>query len=64
MGEFEFVYKTELISTDLGHGNSRLFTQPFIQVQIKETSNLRVTGLCVGNSPVTGEFPAQMTSNA
>ena len=24
----------------------------------KKTSKLRVTGLCVGNSPVTGEFPA------
>ena len=23
----------------------------------------RVTGLCVWNSPVTGEFPAQMASN-
>ena len=46
MGEFEFFYKTELISTDLGHGNSQLFTKPFIQAQIKETSNLRVTGLC------------------
>ena len=23
------------------------------------TSNLRVTGLCEANSPVTGEFPAQ-----
>ena len=30
----------------------------------KEASKLRVTGLCVGNSPVTGEFPAQMVSNA
>ena len=30
----------------------------------KKTSNLRVTGLCEGNSPVTGEFPAQMASNA
>ena len=29
----------------------------------KKTSKLRVTGLCEGNSPVTGEFPAQ-TSNA
>ena len=28
------------------------------------THSLRVTGLCVGNSRVTGEFPAQMTSNA
>ena len=26
----------------------------------KKTSKLRVTGLCAGNSPGTGEFPAQM----
>ena len=30
----------------------------------KKTSKLRVTGLCAGYSPVTGEFPAQMASNA
>ena len=30
----------------------------------QKTSKLRVTGLCAGNSPVTGEFPAQMASNA
>ena len=30
----------------------------------KKTSKLRVSGLCAGNSPVTGEFPAQMASNA
>ena len=30
----------------------------------KKTSTLRVTGLCVGNSPGTGEIPAQMASNA
>ena len=30
----------------------------------KKTSKLRVTGLCVGNSPGAGEFPAQMASNA
>ena len=29
----------------------------------KKTSELLVTGLCAGNSPMTGEFPAQMTSN-
>ena len=28
----------------------------------KKTSKLCVTGLCEGNSPVTGEFPAQMAS--
>ena len=30
----------------------------------KKTPKLRVTGLCAGSSPVTGEFPAQMASNA
>ena len=30
----------------------------------KKTSKLRVTGLCVGNSPVTADYPAQMASNA
>ena len=30
----------------------------------KKTSKLRVTGLCAGNSPETGEFSAQMASNA
>ena len=30
----------------------------------KKTSKRRVTGLCAGNSPVTGEFPAQRASNA
>ena len=28
------------------------------------TSKFRVTGLCVGNSPVTSEFPTQKASNA
>ena len=30
----------------------------------RKTSNLRVTGLCAGNSPVTYEFLAQRASNA
>ena len=30
----------------------------------KKTSKLRVIGLCAGNSPVTGEFPAQRANNA
>ena len=29
----------------------------------KKTSKLRVTGLCAGNSPGIGEFPAQKVSN-
>ena len=38
---------------------SRLFGR-----RSKKTSKLRVTGLCAGNSPVPGEFLAQMASNA
>ena len=30
----------------------------------KKISKLRVTGLCVGNPPVTGDFPAQRASDA
>ena len=30
----------------------------------KKTPKLRVTGLCARNSPVTGEFPLQIASNA
>ena len=38
---------------------SRLFRS-----RSKKTSKLRITGLCEGNSPLTGEFPAQRASNA
>ena len=31
----------------------------FFRRRSKKTSKLHVTGLCEGNSPVTGEFPAQ-----
>ena len=34
-----------------------------IYCRSKKTSMLRVTGPCAGNSPVTGEFPAQRASN-
>ena len=33
-------------------------------VRSKKTAKLRVTGLCAGNSPVTGEFPAEKARNA
>ena len=33
------------------------------KAQINETSKLRITGICEGNSPVTGEFLAQRASN-
>ena len=45
------------VSNHQPHG--RLLNRLF---RSKKTSKLRVTGLCVGNSPGTGEFPAQMAS--
>ena len=33
-------------------------------VYSKKAPKLRVTGLCAGNSPITGEFPAQRARNA
>ena len=43
---------------------SRLLTPPFIQAQIKENTKAPRHWPCAGNSPVPGEFPAQMASNA
>ena len=47
--------------TSLSHlcSLNRLFSR-----RSKKTSKLRVTGLCARNSPVTGEFPIQIASNA
>ena len=41
----------------------RLFNRLF-RHRSKKTSKLRVTGLCEGNSPVTGNFRSQRASNA
>ena len=43
---------------------SRLFTQPFVQAQVKENIKAPRHRPLWGNSPVTGEFPAQRASNA
>ena len=41
-----------------------LLLNRLFRLRSKKTSKLRVTGLCAGNAPVTGEFPAQRTSSA
>ena len=41
-----------------------VFSTVYLNTDQRKKSKLRVTGLCVGNSPGTGEFPAQMASNA
>ena len=40
-----------------------VYSTIYLGTDQRKTSKLRVTGLCVGNSPGTGEFPAQMASN-
>ena len=40
-----------------------VYSNVYSGTEQKEASKLRVTGVCAGNSPVIGEFPAQMASN-
>ena len=40
-----------------------VYSSVYSDADKKHTPKLRVTGLCAGNSPVTGEFPAQKASN-
>ena len=40
-----------------------VYSTVLFRVRSRKTSKLRVTGLCVGNSPVTSEFPTQIASN-
>ena len=41
-----------------------VYSTVLIRRRSKTISKLRVTGLCAGNSPVTGEFPEQRASDA
>ena len=41
-----------------------VYSTVYSDADTKKTSKLRVTGLCAGISEGTGEFPAQMASNA
>ena len=41
-----------------------VFSTVYLDTDQRKTSKVRVTGLCVGNSPEAGEYPAQMASNA
>ena len=48
----------------LNHQRHHCLLNRLFGCRSKKTSKLRVTGLCAGNSPGTGEFPAQKASNA
>ena len=41
-----------------------VYSTVYSRYRSKETWKLRVTGLCEGNLPGTGDFPAQMANNA
>ena len=41
-----------------------VYSTVYLWRRSKKTAKLRVTGFCAGNSPVTGEFPAQRDSDA
>ena len=41
-----------------------VYSTVYSRCRSKKTSKLHVTGLCAGNSLVTGEFPAQRATNA
>ena len=46
------------------HQPHQCLLKRLVRSRSKKTPKLRVTGLCAGNSPMTGEFPAQRASNA
>ena len=49
---------------DSNHRRLDYLLNRLLRRRSKKTSKLRFTGLCAGNSPVTGGFPSQRASNA
>ena len=61
----------DIIYSNLNHGPGLVLFQSLqlrynqrVGVSNQQPQESTVTGLCAGNSPVTGEFPAQIASNA
>ena len=59
-------YNDVIISTVASQITSLMivYSTVYSRRRSKKASKLRVTGLCAGNSPVTGEFPTQRPSDA
>ena len=57
-------YNDVIMSTMASQITSLTIVYSTVYCRLKKTSKFRVTGLCAGNSPVTGEYPAQMACNA
>ena len=61
------IHYTDVIMSSMASQITRLtivYWTVYSGTDKKKISKLRVTGLCEENSPVTGEFPPQRTSNA
>ena len=57
------VYYSDIIKSVSKHQPHNCLHNLIYRRRSKKTSKLRITGLFVGNSPVTGEFPTQKASN-
>ena len=57
-------YYSDVIMGAMASQTTSLTIDRLFRHRSKKNSKLRVTGHCRGNSPVTGEFPAQRASNA
>ena len=60
----DFIMGTIAIYSVSNHQPDDCLLNRLFRRRSKKTSTLRVTGPCAGNSPGTGEFSAQMASNA
>ena len=59
------IYNSDVImGAMVSHQRLDCILNRLFRCRSKKIPKLRVTGLCEGNSPVTGEFPAQRVSNA
>ena len=58
-----FNYYSDVIMRTSNHRHPDCLLDCLFSRRSKKTSKLRVTGLCDGNSLVTGGFPSQRTSN-
>ena len=62
-GEYSSQWRHNERNCVLNHQPHDCLLNRLFRRRSKITSKLRVTGLCEGNSPVTGEFPTQRASN-
>ena len=63
-GEFSLQWRRNERDGVSNHQSHDCLLNRLFRLRSKKTSKIRVTGLCAGNSPVTGEFPSQRASNA